>query len=46
VLWAQIIGGDDQGYWVPVSFLAGLAPGKAHSLVQCSDWRWQLQQLF
>jgi hypothetical protein len=41
--WAQIVEGDFETYWVPVSFLRSLAPGPARTLLPCSNWRWQLQ---
>ena len=43
--WAKIVDGNYQGYWVPVELLYLIAPGKAHSLISCSDWRWRLQVL-
>ena len=43
--WAQIVDGKYRTLWVPVPFLAGLAPGTARTLLSCSDWRWRLQRL-
>jgi hypothetical protein len=43
--WAQIISGKFQTLWVPMPFLAALAPGSAHTLLPCSNWRWELQRL-
>jgi hypothetical protein len=43
--WAQIVDGTYQTLWVPVPFLAALAPGTARTLLPCSDWRWRLQRL-
>ncbi|GAA4562205.1 hypothetical protein GCM10023193_27470 [Planotetraspora kaengkrachanensis] len=43
--WARIESGKFQTLWVPVAFLGGLAPGTARTLLPCSNWRWQVQNL-
>ncbi|HEX8744219.1 MAG TPA: hypothetical protein VF712_13900 [Thermoleophilaceae bacterium] len=45
VLWAYIAGGDYKTFWIPVSYLAGLRPGAARTLLSCSNWRWRLHNL-
>lgn len=43
--WARIETGKYQTFWVPMPLLRGLAPGSARTLLPCSNWRWQLQNL-
>ena len=45
VLWVAITGGDYKSLWVPWSYLTGMAPGSAHALLLCDDWRWRVWQL-
>lgn len=41
--WGKIVSGKFETLWIPMPFVRGLAPGKALTLLPCSDWRWQLQ---
>lgn len=41
--WGKIVSGNFETLWIPMPFVRGLAPGKARTLLPCSDWRWQLQ---
>jgi hypothetical protein len=43
VLWAYVADGAYQTYWIPWGYLHALQPGAARALLNCSDWRWQLQ---
>jgi hypothetical protein len=42
-LWVKIVGGPYESLWIPWTYLAGIAPGTANTLLYCSDWRWRLQ---
>ncbi|SBS77701.1 membrane hypothetical protein [uncultured Mycobacterium sp.] len=41
--WARIESGKFQTLWIPLASLRGLAPGSARTLLDCSNWRWLLQ---
>jgi hypothetical protein len=43
VLWVYVADGAYQTYWIPWGYLAALQPGATRALLDCSDWRWQLQ---
>jgi len=45
VLWVKIVGGPYESLWIPWTYLAGIQPGSARTILSCNNWRWTVHNI-